>query len=175
MNTETIKSTEVLAPTTERISGSEAVIKCLLAEGVDILYGYPGGAIMPVYDELYKSLDDDVGQDAENEEICLITNMPLTDTHFKMQCGHKFNYKPLFLDIKNHKQKFNVMEGSGSKLGQHQIRCPYCRSKHTGTLYVGGRYYFKQGYEIYSMFSHAVGDSTYDDKYTITAGAAITW
>ncbi len=39
---------------TERISGSEAIIKCLLAEGVDILYGYPGGAIMPVYDELYK-------------------------------------------------------------------------------------------------------------------------
>ena len=60
------------------------------------------------YDELYKSLDDDVGQDAENEEICLITNMPLTDTHFKMQCGHKFNYKPLFLDIKNHKQKFRL-------------------------------------------------------------------
>jgi len=38
----------------ERISGSEAVIRCLLAEGVDILYGYPGGAIMPVYDELFK-------------------------------------------------------------------------------------------------------------------------
>ncbi len=36
------------------ISGAEAVIKCLLAEGVDLLYGYPGGAIMPVYDELYK-------------------------------------------------------------------------------------------------------------------------
>ncbi|MGJ8548735.1 biosynthetic-type acetolactate synthase large subunit [Winogradskyella wichelsiae] len=43
--------------TTERISGSEAIIKCLLAEGVDILYGYPGGAIMPVYDELYKYQD----------------------------------------------------------------------------------------------------------------------
>lgn len=43
--------------TTQRISGSEAVIKCLLAEGVDILYGYPGGAIMPVYDELYKYQD----------------------------------------------------------------------------------------------------------------------
>ena len=57
MNTETIKSTEVLAANTERISGSEAVIKCLLAEGVDILYGYPGGAIMPVYDELYKYQD----------------------------------------------------------------------------------------------------------------------
>jgi len=43
--------------TTERISGSEAVIRCLLEEGVDILYGYPGGAIMPVYDELYKYQD----------------------------------------------------------------------------------------------------------------------
>lgn len=45
------------AETTVRISGSEAVIKCLLEEGVDILYGYPGGAIMPVYDELYKYQD----------------------------------------------------------------------------------------------------------------------
>ena len=40
-----------------KISGSEAVIKCLLEEGVDIIYGYPGGAIMPVYDELYKYQD----------------------------------------------------------------------------------------------------------------------
>lgn len=37
-----------------RISGAEAVIRCLLAEGVDLVYGYPGGAIMPIYDELYK-------------------------------------------------------------------------------------------------------------------------
>lgn len=40
--------------TSVTISGAEAVIKCLLAEGVDVLYGYPGGAIMPVYDELFK-------------------------------------------------------------------------------------------------------------------------
>ena len=39
------------------ISGAEAIIHCLLAEGVDVLYGYPGGAIMPVYDELYKFSD----------------------------------------------------------------------------------------------------------------------
>ena len=37
-----------------KISGAEAVIHCLLAEGVDLIYGYPGGAIMPIYDELYK-------------------------------------------------------------------------------------------------------------------------
>jgi len=39
------------------ISGAEAIIHCLLAEGVDLLFGYPGGAIMPVYDELYKFQD----------------------------------------------------------------------------------------------------------------------
>ena len=39
------------------ISGAEAVIRCLLAEGADLIYGYPGGAIMPIYDELYKFSD----------------------------------------------------------------------------------------------------------------------
>ena len=37
-----------------RITGSEAVVRSLLAEGVNTIFGYPGGAIMPVYDELYK-------------------------------------------------------------------------------------------------------------------------
>lgn len=52
--TQAIKLKNKTTETTERISGSEAIIKCLIAEGVDILYGYPGGAIMPVYDELFK-------------------------------------------------------------------------------------------------------------------------
>ena len=42
---------------TIQISGAEALIHCLLAEGVETMYGYPGGAIMPVYDELYKFQD----------------------------------------------------------------------------------------------------------------------
>ena len=57
MDTQTIKSQEKSTKTTERISGSEAIVRCLIEEGVDILYGYPGGAIMPVYDELYKYQD----------------------------------------------------------------------------------------------------------------------
>ena len=36
------------------MTGAEVLIKSLLAEGVDLAFGYPGGAIMPVYDELYK-------------------------------------------------------------------------------------------------------------------------
>ncbi|MBT8377447.1 MAG: biosynthetic-type acetolactate synthase large subunit [Bacteroidia bacterium] len=54
---ETIKKNNTSTKITETITGCEAVVKCLLAEGVDVLYGYPGGAIMPVYDELYKYQD----------------------------------------------------------------------------------------------------------------------
>ncbi|HUH28211.1 biosynthetic-type acetolactate synthase large subunit [Gelidibacter sp.] len=56
-DTQTLNKEEKTTTTTMRISGSEAIIRCLIAEGVDILYGYPGGAIMPVYDELYKFRD----------------------------------------------------------------------------------------------------------------------
>ena len=41
----------------KNITGAEAIIHCLLAESVDLVYGYPGGAIMPVYDEFYKFSD----------------------------------------------------------------------------------------------------------------------
>lgn len=40
-----------------RITGAEAVLKCLLEENVDTIFGYPGGAIMPVYDALYNYQD----------------------------------------------------------------------------------------------------------------------
>jgi|TARA_B100000768_G_scaffold46307_1_gene45087 acetolactate synthase-1/2/3 large subunit len=40
-----------------KISGAEAVIRSLLEEGVDLIYGYPGGAIMPIYDALYNYQD----------------------------------------------------------------------------------------------------------------------
>jgi acetolactate synthase-1/2/3 large subunit len=35
------------------INGSEAVLRALVAEGVETIFGYPGGAIMPIYDALY--------------------------------------------------------------------------------------------------------------------------
>ena len=57
MATETITNKQNPAKVTERISGSEAVVRCLIAEDTKIIYGYPGGAIMPVYDELYKYQD----------------------------------------------------------------------------------------------------------------------
>ena len=51
------KSTTAIAelptPVEIKISGAEAICKCLLEEGVDTIFGYPGGAIMPFYDALY--------------------------------------------------------------------------------------------------------------------------
>ena len=40
-----------------KVTGSEALIKSLLEEGVDTIFGYPGGAIMPIYDALYSYMD----------------------------------------------------------------------------------------------------------------------
>ena len=39
--------------TKKKVSGSQALILSLMEEGVDTIFGYPGGAIMPVYDALY--------------------------------------------------------------------------------------------------------------------------
>src|SRR5688572_19486360 len=41
----------------KKISGSETLLRCLVEEGVTTLFGYPGGAIMPVYDALYHYSD----------------------------------------------------------------------------------------------------------------------
>lgn len=57
MQTETLTETGAVQETTTEISGSEAVLKALIAEGVDTIFGYPGGAIMPIYDALYDYRD----------------------------------------------------------------------------------------------------------------------
>lgn len=57
MQTETINEqiTETLA--TIEITGGDAVMRALVAEGVETIFGYPGGAIMPIYDALYDYRD----------------------------------------------------------------------------------------------------------------------
>ncbi|MEM6342440.1 MAG: biosynthetic-type acetolactate synthase large subunit [Bacteroidota bacterium] len=53
MATLTQAQQKAVAKTGKKVSGAEAIILSLLAEGVDTMFGYPGGAIMPVYDALY--------------------------------------------------------------------------------------------------------------------------
>ena len=40
------------------LTGSQIVIECLKEQGVDTVFGYPGGTILNVYDELYKHSDE---------------------------------------------------------------------------------------------------------------------
>ena len=37
----------------ETLSGAEIVVRALLDQGVDVLFGYPGGAVLPIYDALF--------------------------------------------------------------------------------------------------------------------------
>lgn len=53
METLTIKKEKQATKPTTQVSGSVAVLEAFLAEGVDTVFGYPGGAIMPIYDALY--------------------------------------------------------------------------------------------------------------------------
>jgi acetolactate synthase-1/2/3 large subunit len=41
------------ADTAEILSGAEIVVRCLVDQGVDVLFGYPGGAVLPIYDALF--------------------------------------------------------------------------------------------------------------------------
>ena len=41
----------------KKLNGSDIIIECLLEQGVDTVFGYPGGAVLNIYDALYKYQD----------------------------------------------------------------------------------------------------------------------
>ena len=47
--TDTITKTEV-----ETLTGAEIVVRALVDQGVDVLFGYPGGAVLPIYDAIFQ-------------------------------------------------------------------------------------------------------------------------
>ena len=105
-------------------------------------YNIEGG--IDFYNELYANLDQPEDDNAHDKGVCLITNDKLTDRHYEMKCGHKFNYAPLYNDLVNHRKKFNSMESGGNVLSKSEIRCPYCRERQTGVL----PYYEDMGLEM---------------------------
>lgn len=89
-------------------------------------YTIEGG--IDFFAELYKSLDNDDDITEQNTDFCLITKEPLLQNHVIMECGHKFNYIPLYHDLVNHKKKFNQLESMKTRTNINEIRCPYCRN-----------------------------------------------
>ena len=45
------------APATQTMTGAEIVIQALIDQGVEVIFGYPGGAVLPIYDEIFKNSD----------------------------------------------------------------------------------------------------------------------
>ena len=86
------------------------------------------------YETLKQSIASHDSEKNEQEGICPISNTPLETYFFTFECGHKFNYEPLFKDIYNHKKKYNFMEGIRGHLNMNEIRCPFCRKKQNGLL-----------------------------------------
>jgi acetolactate synthase-1/2/3 large subunit len=52
---EMISDTKSARQPTEHLSGAEVIVKALQDQGVDVVFGYPGGAVLPLYDELFKT------------------------------------------------------------------------------------------------------------------------
>ena len=50
MNAQTLTPTDA---TTEILTGAEIVVRALVDQGVEVLFGYPGGAVLPIYDALF--------------------------------------------------------------------------------------------------------------------------
>jgi len=73
------------------------------------------------YEELKKNLEE-----VDDKNTCLITGDKLTDFFVKLNCGHKFNYIPLYKDLVNFKRKYRHMEKN--TVSNNEIRCPYCRA-----------------------------------------------
>tara|TARA_B100000073_G_scaffold67031_3_gene49570 strand:- start:6391 stop:7065 length:675 start_codon:yes stop_codon:yes gene_type:complete len=79
-------------------------------------------------------VDDD---NSDDNNICLISNLPLANNHITLECNHKFNYKPIFCEVKNQK-RYSHLETQ--RLKTNQIKCPYCRNIQNGLLPHYGNY-----------------------------------
>ncbi len=79
------------------------------------------------YAELKKELNN--SHEDNDVERCLISGDELNDTHITLYCGHKFNYQPLYEEIKNQKTKTRSrFDTTTMCLSVSDIRCPYCRA-----------------------------------------------
>ena len=121
------------------------------------------------FDELNKNLLKEDTNSIEESNICLITCKPLTNKYVTMECGHKFNYIPLYYDILNHKQKFNSMESRSNHLKLDEIRCPYCRKKQIGILPFYEEFGLEKvnGVNVINEINNKESDFCYMSKYCL--------
>lgn len=88
---------------------------------------------MNFYEELFKSISNiDETDNITNDNVCLITNETLDDDHVKLECGHTFNYVPIYNEI--YQQKYNKTSTEVQIVDRYSLKCPYCRNIQHGLL-----------------------------------------
>ena len=89
-------------------------------------------------------------KEEENEDdtnICLITRLPLTVDFVQMECGHKFNYLPLYNDLVQHtKPSLSGFSRTGCI-----IECPFCRRIQQTLLPYNERFKLVIGVNLYPL------------------------
>ena len=68
----------------KQLTGAQIVLECLKEQGVDTVFGYPGGAILNIYDELYKQKKD--FRHLMSREL-LMQQMDMQDLQEKSECA----------------------------------------------------------------------------------------
>lgn len=84
--------------------------------------------------DFYKELYNDDTDDEDENNICLLTKLPLDKNKIKLNCGHLFNFLPLYKEVCNQKCKTATSYLETDKLLYNEIKCPYCRQKQKGLL-----------------------------------------
>lgn len=76
------------------------------------------------------SHSEEAGENENQDNCCLLTKEPLKNIHIVLECGHKFNYVPLYREVIA--QKTIGLSSTGyytsHSLRRNEIKCPYCRN-----------------------------------------------
>lgn len=98
----------------------------LINEVQDIIINIPLKEKSNMSKLFYSMLKEETEMEYDDSGKCLITHEPLDSNHIKLNCGHEFNYLPLFKYLVNFKKLFNRDEHK--RLTSQQVICPYCRT-----------------------------------------------
>ena len=85
--------------------------------------------------------NENEGDNMKEENICLISKMPLENNPVTLYCKHSFNYSAILNEVRKQKPPLCSSHLETQKLSNQQIKCPYCRTIQNGLLP------YKEGYE----------------------------
>lgn len=96
----------------------------------------------------------DSDEEDNTDNRCKITDSVLQDNSIELSCGHKFNYIPLYNEIKYQKTNKYSITYDYTRLGIDQLKCPYCREITNNILPYFNYYSRESGIELIRGVNH---------------------